>query len=224
MSTGTFSAENTFSVVGPILNSLFPRLGPIKVAAIHGLIRKGAHGLRDFRPRPPPASRLPCRLFRAVEVEGVSFCPGRGGFVGPGRRVSPILRPDPHCVDDGRGHRHGGRGAGTVRGRLLVSMSRPQMTHRQRAFKRRGREGLYTRDLPPSARRLKRSIMKRRTASQYGVLREGYMNSSCEKEKCRHYTLVYARIRRNSPSVSCFPARQRTGAIMQKHLRNTSYT
>jgi len=48
MSTGTFSAQNTFSILGPILNFLFPQLTPDEVAAIHGIIRKGAHVFEYF--------------------------------------------------------------------------------------------------------------------------------------------------------------------------------
>jgi len=48
MSTGTFSAENTFSVVGPILNFLFPSLSPDRAAMIHTMIRKGAHVFEYF--------------------------------------------------------------------------------------------------------------------------------------------------------------------------------
>jgi VanZ family protein len=43
MSTGTFSAENTFSVVQAIVNFLFTGLSPARVAAINGIARKGAH-------------------------------------------------------------------------------------------------------------------------------------------------------------------------------------
>jgi len=48
MSTGTFSAENTFSVIGPTLAFLFPRLTPDQVAALHGIVRKGAHVFEYF--------------------------------------------------------------------------------------------------------------------------------------------------------------------------------
>lgn len=48
MSTGTFSAENTFSVVGAVLHFLFPRLGPGRVAAIHTIFRKAAHVFEYF--------------------------------------------------------------------------------------------------------------------------------------------------------------------------------
>jgi len=48
MSTGTFSAENTFSVVRAVLESLFPRLGPDHVAALHVIIRKAAHVFEYF--------------------------------------------------------------------------------------------------------------------------------------------------------------------------------
>ncbi len=48
MSTGTFSAENTFSVVGPILHFLFPGLSSGRVDMIHGIIRKGAHVCEYF--------------------------------------------------------------------------------------------------------------------------------------------------------------------------------
>jgi VanZ family protein len=48
MSTGTFSAENTFSVIGPVLGFLFPRLSPDQIASIHGIIRKSAHVFEYF--------------------------------------------------------------------------------------------------------------------------------------------------------------------------------
>ena len=43
MSTGTFSAENTFSVVWAVFEFLFPQLGLHQAAAIHVIIRKAAH-------------------------------------------------------------------------------------------------------------------------------------------------------------------------------------
>ena len=48
MSTGTFSAENTYSVIGPMLAFLFPRLTPDRIAALHGIVRKGAHVFEYF--------------------------------------------------------------------------------------------------------------------------------------------------------------------------------
>ena len=48
MSTGTFSAENTFSVVGPILHFLLPGLSSDRVETIHGIIRKSAHVFEYF--------------------------------------------------------------------------------------------------------------------------------------------------------------------------------
>jgi VanZ family protein len=48
MSTGTFSAENTFSVVRAVLDFLFPRLGPHQAATIHVIIRKAAHVFEYF--------------------------------------------------------------------------------------------------------------------------------------------------------------------------------
>jgi VanZ family protein len=43
MSTGTFSEDNTFSVIGPALRALFPHLTPYQTDAVHAAIRKGAH-------------------------------------------------------------------------------------------------------------------------------------------------------------------------------------
>ncbi len=48
MSTGTFAAENTFSLVRAVLASLFPRLRLDQIAAIHGVIRKAAHVFEYF--------------------------------------------------------------------------------------------------------------------------------------------------------------------------------
>jgi VanZ family protein len=48
MSTGTFSAENTYSVLGPVLRFLFPNFLPERIAALHGIIRKGAHVFEYF--------------------------------------------------------------------------------------------------------------------------------------------------------------------------------
>ncbi len=48
MSTGTFSAENTLSVVKPMLDFFFPWLRPDQVDVIHGMIRKGAHVFEYF--------------------------------------------------------------------------------------------------------------------------------------------------------------------------------
>jgi VanZ family protein len=42
-SSGEFSAENTGSILGPLLVWLFPWLTPDQVGAIHGLVRKTAH-------------------------------------------------------------------------------------------------------------------------------------------------------------------------------------
>jgi VanZ family protein len=42
-SSGDFSAENTGSLLGPLLIWLFPWLTPDQVGAIHGLVRKTAH-------------------------------------------------------------------------------------------------------------------------------------------------------------------------------------
>ncbi len=78
MSTGTFSAENTFSVVGPVLNFLFPQFTPDQVAGIHGIIRKGAHVfeyfvlglllLRAFRAGPRGAWRWRWSFFAIIGV------------------------------------------------------------------------------------------------------------------------------------------------------------
>jgi VanZ family protein len=78
MSTGTFSAENTFSVVRAVLDFLFPRLGPDQVAAIHGIIRKAAHVfeyfilglllLRAFRAGPRAGWKWRWSLFAIVGV------------------------------------------------------------------------------------------------------------------------------------------------------------
>jgi VanZ family protein len=48
MSTGTFSAENTYSVLEPVLRFLFPHLSPDTIAALHNIIRKGAHVFEYF--------------------------------------------------------------------------------------------------------------------------------------------------------------------------------
>jgi VanZ family protein len=42
-SSGEFSAENTGSVLGPLLHWLVPSLTATQVDAVHGAIRKGAH-------------------------------------------------------------------------------------------------------------------------------------------------------------------------------------
>jgi VanZ family protein len=42
-SSGEFSAENTGSILGPLLVWLFPWLTPDQIGAIHGLVRKTAH-------------------------------------------------------------------------------------------------------------------------------------------------------------------------------------
>jgi VanZ family protein len=78
MSTGTFSADNTFSVVGPILHFLFPGLSSDRVEAIHWIIRKGAHVseyfvlglllLRAFRANSSLAWRWRWPLFAAIGV------------------------------------------------------------------------------------------------------------------------------------------------------------
>ncbi len=43
MSTGTFSSENTASVIGPLLLFLFPQISPQTVDMIHLVIRKFGH-------------------------------------------------------------------------------------------------------------------------------------------------------------------------------------
>jgi len=48
MSTGTFSADNTASVVKPVLTFFFPWLRPDQVDVIHFMIRKGAHVFEYF--------------------------------------------------------------------------------------------------------------------------------------------------------------------------------
>lgn len=42
-STGDFSAENTGSVVGPLLQWLLPWASPSQIDALHGIVRKSAH-------------------------------------------------------------------------------------------------------------------------------------------------------------------------------------
>ena len=95
MSTGTFSAENTFSVVGPILNFLLPGLSSDRVETIHWIIRKGAHVfeyfvlglllLRAFRANSSSQWRWRWPLFAAIgallwalgDEFHQSFVPGR---------------------------------------------------------------------------------------------------------------------------------------------------
>jgi VanZ family protein len=48
MSTGTFSADNTSLIIGPVLHFLFPGLPPDQIETIHGIIRKGAHVFEYF--------------------------------------------------------------------------------------------------------------------------------------------------------------------------------
>ena len=48
MSTSTFSAENTFSVIGAVIHFLIPRVSSEKVVLIHALIRKLAHVFEYF--------------------------------------------------------------------------------------------------------------------------------------------------------------------------------
>jgi VanZ family protein len=43
MSTGTFSSENTASVIEPLFLFLFPWISPQQIDVIHGMIRKGGH-------------------------------------------------------------------------------------------------------------------------------------------------------------------------------------
>jgi VanZ family protein len=42
-SSGDFSAENTGSLLGPLLAWLFPWMPPHQIGALHGLVRKAAH-------------------------------------------------------------------------------------------------------------------------------------------------------------------------------------
>ena len=42
-SGGDFSAANTSSIVGPLLQWLLPRASPVQIDALHGIVRKGAH-------------------------------------------------------------------------------------------------------------------------------------------------------------------------------------
>ena len=44
-SGGDFSAENTSSIVGPLLQWLLPWASPAQIDALHGIVRKGAHVL-----------------------------------------------------------------------------------------------------------------------------------------------------------------------------------
>ncbi len=62
MSTGTFSAENTFSVVGAVLGFLFPGLSTDTIAFVHMMVRKGAHVTEYFV--------LSLLLFRALKTPG----------------------------------------------------------------------------------------------------------------------------------------------------------
>jgi VanZ family protein len=48
MSTGTFSAEHTFSVVKIVLGFLFPGLSPDRVMLVHAVVRKAAHVTEYF--------------------------------------------------------------------------------------------------------------------------------------------------------------------------------
>jgi VanZ family protein len=48
MSTGAFSAENTFSVVRIVVSFLFPRLSTEHVMLVHAIIRKTAHIFEYF--------------------------------------------------------------------------------------------------------------------------------------------------------------------------------
>jgi hypothetical protein len=91
MSTGTFSAENTFSVVRPVLHFLFPGLSSDRVETIHWIIRKGAHVFEYF-----VLGLLLLRAFRAN-----SSLQWRWRW--------PLFRPEPHRIDHRRGHRYGRR-------------------------------------------------------------------------------------------------------------------
>jgi VanZ family protein len=42
-SSGDFSAENTGSILGPLFHWLLPWASPAQIAAVHGIVRKGAH-------------------------------------------------------------------------------------------------------------------------------------------------------------------------------------
>lgn len=48
MSTGTFSAENTSSIIEPVLRFLLPSISPQAVDTIHGVIRKCGHVTEYF--------------------------------------------------------------------------------------------------------------------------------------------------------------------------------
>jgi VanZ family protein len=48
MSTSGFSADNTYSVVRPVLRHLFPWLTPHQDIIVHKIIRKGAHAFEYF--------------------------------------------------------------------------------------------------------------------------------------------------------------------------------
>lgn len=98
-STGVFTAENTASVIIPILRWLLPTLPPQSLAAIHFFIRKSAHfseyfifsllvlrGIRAGR----PGARLAWTLAVIAIVAGYAsldelhqyFVPGRTAAVG----------------------------------------------------------------------------------------------------------------------------------------------
>lgn len=62
MSTGTFSAEHTFSVVSVVLRFLFPGLSPDLVVLVHVIVRKAAH-ITEYL-------FLSLLLFRAFRVPG----------------------------------------------------------------------------------------------------------------------------------------------------------
>jgi len=64
MSTGTFSAENTSSIIGPILRFLIPGISEQSLDMIHGLIRKCGHLTEYFI-----LSILLFRAFRSGSME-----------------------------------------------------------------------------------------------------------------------------------------------------------
>ena len=62
MSTGTFSAENTATVVGAVIGFFFPGLSPDTAELVHEMVRKAAHVTEYFI--------LGLLLFRAFRAPG----------------------------------------------------------------------------------------------------------------------------------------------------------
>ncbi len=99
MSTGTFSAENTFSVVGPILHFLFPGLSSDRVETDPRDHQKERSRLRVLRTRPPPSPGLSRQFVLTVEVAMALVCRNRCPALGSRGRIPSILRPEPHRID-----------------------------------------------------------------------------------------------------------------------------